>query len=247
MADLRANERKILSVLQKLSGNASVKQLISEAKLSDAAVMRAALTLQEKNLVKISAKLETIIKLNAEGKLEIHKFYSGELQKPKCKSIEACAIHPTIDGAKDLLQLKNPDLKKRAQELNIDLEDVDQRVNAPIRERIRNHFDGLQLQPSMIPLNEDNAKKIWTELRKFLPAFALFKSDRASTDQDPEAQDPLKTAVKEAIKAKEAELTAITEYVRSEVKKIADLTLEKLREMDPTLAAQLNPTFTPQK
>jgi phenylalanyl-tRNA synthetase alpha chain len=69
MADLRANERKILSVLQKLSGNASVEQLISEAKLSDAAVMRAALTLQEKNLVKIHAKLETIIKLNAEGKL----------------------------------------------------------------------------------------------------------------------------------------------------------------------------------
>ena len=69
MADLRANERKILSVLQKLSGNASVEQLISEVKLSDAAVMRAALTLQEKKLVKISAKLETIIKLNAEGKL----------------------------------------------------------------------------------------------------------------------------------------------------------------------------------
>ena len=69
MADLRANERKILSVLQKLSGNASVEQLISGAELSDAAVMRAALTLQEKNLVKINAKLETIIKLNAEGKL----------------------------------------------------------------------------------------------------------------------------------------------------------------------------------
>src|SRR5690606_21739081 len=69
MADLRANEREILSVLQKLSGNASVEQLISETKLSDAAVMRAALTLQEKSLVKIHAKLETVIKLNAEGKL----------------------------------------------------------------------------------------------------------------------------------------------------------------------------------
>ncbi len=69
MADLRANERKLLSVLQKLRGNASVEQVISEAKLSDAAVMRAALTLQEKKLVKIHAKLETIIKLNAEGKL----------------------------------------------------------------------------------------------------------------------------------------------------------------------------------
>jgi phenylalanyl-tRNA synthetase alpha chain len=73
MADLRATEQKILSVLQKLSGNASVEQLISETKLSDAAVMRAALTLQEKKLVKISAKLETIIKLNAEGKLHAQK------------------------------------------------------------------------------------------------------------------------------------------------------------------------------
>lgn len=192
-------------------------------------------------------KLSTEFLLNAEERLEIHKFYSGELQKPKCKSIQAHAIHPTIDGAKDLLQLKNSDLKKRAQELGIDLEGVDQRVNAQIRARIRNHFDDLNLSPSMIPLNEDNAKKIWTELRKYLPAFALFKSDRMSTDQDSEAQDPLKAAVKEAIKAKEVELAAITEYVRSEVQKIANLTLEKLREMDPTLATQLNPTFTSQK
>ena len=190
-------------------------------------------------------KLSTEFLLNTEERLEIHKFYSGELQKPKCKSIQAHAIHPTIDGAKNLLQLKNSDLKKRAQELDIDLEGVDQRVNAQIRARIRDHFDNLNRAPSMIPLNEDNAKKIWTELRKYLPAFALFKSDRTSTDQDPEAQDPLKAAVKEAIKSKEVELAAITDYVRSEVQKIANLTLEKLREMDPTLAMQLNPTFTP--
>jgi len=192
-------------------------------------------------------KLTTEFLLNAEARLEIHKFYSGELQKPKCKSIQAHAIHPTINGAKDLLQLKNSDLKTRAQELGIDLEGVDQRVNAQIRARIRDHFDNLNRAPSMIPLNEDNAKKIWTELRKYLPAFALFKSDRTSTDQDPEAQDPLKAAVKEAVKAKEIELAAITEYVRSEVQEIANLTLEKLREMDPTLATQLNPTFTSQK
>jgi hypothetical protein len=192
-------------------------------------------------------KLSAEFLLNAEERLEIHKFYSGELQKPKCKSIQAYAIHPTIDGAKDLLQLKNSDLKKRAQELGIDLEGVDQRVNAQIRARIREHFINLTLAPSMIPLNEDDTNKIWTGLSKYLPAFALFKSDRTSTDQDPEAQDPLKAAVKEAIKAKEVELSAITEYVRSEVQKIANLTLEKLHEMDPTLATQLNPTFIPPK
>ncbi len=192
-------------------------------------------------------RLSTEFLLNAEGRLEIHKSYSGNIQNPKCKSIEACAIHPTIDGVKDLLQLKNPELKKRAKDLNINLNDVDQRVNAQIRARIREHFSDLHLSQSMIPLNEENAKKIWTELCKYLPAFALFKSDRVSTDQDPEAQDPLKAAVKEAIKAKETELGAITEYVCSEVQKIASATLEKLREMDPTLATQLSPTFTPPK
>ena len=69
MVNLRAHELKIVSALEKLNGKASVNQLTSEAELSDAAVMRAALTLQEKDFVKIHAKLETIIKLNAEGKL----------------------------------------------------------------------------------------------------------------------------------------------------------------------------------
>jgi phenylalanyl-tRNA synthetase alpha chain len=69
MVNLRSQELKILSALEQLGGKASVEQLISQAKLSDAAVMRTALTLQEKNLVKIHAKIETIIKLNAEGKL----------------------------------------------------------------------------------------------------------------------------------------------------------------------------------
>ncbi len=76
-----------------------------------------------------------------------------------------------------------------------------------------------------------------------MPAFALFKADRESTDQDNEAQDPLKSAIKEALKEKEAELNAITDYVQEEVKKIADLTLEKLKEMDPTLASTLSPSI----
>jgi predicted ATP-dependent endonuclease of OLD family len=181
--------------------------------------------------------------LNSEGRLEIHKFYSGDLQNPKCKSIEAYAFHPTIDGVKDILQLKKSDLKKRAEKINVDLSGIDNRVNAQIRARIREHFNDLNNSPTMIPLNQDNAKKIWTELSKCLPAFALFKSDRRSTDQDPEAQEPLKAAVKEAIKSKEEELSKITDYVRREVQKIADLTLKKLREMDPKLASKLSTTL----
>jgi phenylalanyl-tRNA synthetase alpha chain len=67
MADLRAQELKILSTLEQLGEKASVEQLISEAKLSDAAVMRTALTLQEKGFVKIYAEPQTRIKLTDEG------------------------------------------------------------------------------------------------------------------------------------------------------------------------------------
>ena len=67
MVNLRAQELKILSALEQLGGKASVEQLISEAELSDAAVMRTALTLQEKKLVKIHAEPQVIVKLGAEG------------------------------------------------------------------------------------------------------------------------------------------------------------------------------------
>jgi putative ATP-dependent endonuclease of the OLD family len=185
--------------------------------------------------------------LNANGNLEIQKIYSGQLANPKCSNIYAIALHPTVDGVSNLLQLKNPALKKKAKELGIDLTDVDQKVNAQLRNKIRQHFGNLQIAPATIPLNEENAKKIWDSLKTYLPAYALFKSDRSSSDQDPEAQDPLKAAIKEAIKQREADLKAIAEHVEGEVKKIAHKTLEKLSEMDPSLASQLNPQFTPPK
>ena len=67
MANLRANELKFLSVLRHLGGKASVEQLVNKAELSDAAVMRIALTLKEKNLIRIHAEPQVIVKLGAEG------------------------------------------------------------------------------------------------------------------------------------------------------------------------------------
>jgi predicted ATPase len=185
--------------------------------------------------------------LNAQGLLEIHKTYSGHTASPKCTSIAAYAVHPTSDKVNDLIQLKNPELKKRAKELRVDLGDVDQKVNAQLRKSIRDSVDDLKLQPVMVPLNDENAKKAWDGIKAYIPTFALFKSDRTSTDQDPEAQDPLKTAVKEAIKQKETELNELSAHVETEVKRIAEKTLEKLREMDPNLAQQLNPQISVKK
>jgi putative ATP-dependent endonuclease of OLD family len=185
--------------------------------------------------------------LNAQGHLEIHKSYSGHTATPRCTGIAAFAIHPTAEGVSDLLQLKNADLKKRAKDLNADLGGADPKVNAQLRDRIRQAVGDLKLQAAFVPLNDENAKKAWDGIKSLLPVFAIFKSDRASTDQDPEAQDPLKAAIKEAIKQKEVELNAIVSHVENEVRRIADKTLEKIKEMDPTLAQELNPQFTAPK
>jgi phenylalanyl-tRNA synthetase alpha chain len=68
MVDLRENERKMLSILQKLGGKASVEQLVSEQNLSDASIMRAVLALKEMKLLTINEKKQTIAKPNKEGK-----------------------------------------------------------------------------------------------------------------------------------------------------------------------------------
>jgi phenylalanyl-tRNA synthetase alpha chain len=87
MVNLRAQELKLLSALEHLGGKASVEQLISEAKLSDAAVMRTALTLQEKKLAKIHAEPQVIVKLGAEG--ETH----AENGLPERRLIKTLAAH----------------------------------------------------------------------------------------------------------------------------------------------------------
>jgi phenylalanyl-tRNA synthetase alpha chain len=67
MVELREHERKMLITLQKLGGKASVEQLIEASGLPDAAVMRAALTLQEKKIIQTTEKKQTLAKLTREG------------------------------------------------------------------------------------------------------------------------------------------------------------------------------------
>ena len=67
MVELRAQEQRLLSALESLGGSASVEQLIDACGFPDAAVMRTALTLQEKNYIAIHAEHQSVIKLTAEG------------------------------------------------------------------------------------------------------------------------------------------------------------------------------------
>ena len=67
MAELRTQEQQVLAALESLGGSATVDQIIQTCQIQDTAVMRTALTLQEKNLIVIKAKIQNIIKLTPEG------------------------------------------------------------------------------------------------------------------------------------------------------------------------------------
>lgn len=184
--------------------------------------------------------------LNKEGKLEIRKVFNCAKQKPTLVGVFAVAHHPSAEGYEDLLELKIAELKKRVSKLEVDTTDVPLNVSSKIRQAIWKSCDDLRLETRPIKLDgkaEDVTKKVWDQLEKQMPLFQLFKSDRPSTDQDGEAQDPMKAAVKEAIKAQETRLEEIAGIVREQVSAIAQATVEKIAEMDPSLARQLHPHF----
>ena len=185
--------------------------------------------------------LEAEYLVNPDGRLEIRKTYDGSLASPKLTAVEAVAAHPTANGVNDLLQLKKTDLLARAGELAIDLTNVNKQANAPIRAAIWNGAEALKLDWIHVSLEKEGGKQIWSALASYLPAFALFKSDRASTDQDAEAQDPLKAAIRDALKAVEQDLAKVQAHVEAEVRRIAEATVQKIKEMDASVAETLNP------
>lgn len=178
--------------------------------------------------------------LNPDGKLEIKKVFSGAA--PKCEQILIRAAHPTAENFNDLFSLTIAQLRARARELVVDLEGVNETIKSALRHAIWRSTSDEQLAKQLIEL--EGKSKIWKPLQNTLPLFQLFKSDRPSSDQDAEAQDPIKFAIKEALKQKAGELDIIGEHVKRQVEDVTRLTIEKIREMDPDLASQLNPNFS---
>jgi phenylalanyl-tRNA synthetase alpha chain len=68
MVELRENEQKTLLALKKLNGKAGVDQITQVSGLAHAAVMRAMLTLAEKNFVTVHEQKQKIVTLTEEGK-----------------------------------------------------------------------------------------------------------------------------------------------------------------------------------
>lgn len=179
--------------------------------------------------------------LNAHGQLEVTKRFTGAT--PKCEQVFVRALHPTAPRFNDLFGLTIAELRRRAQELNVDLQGANQAIKSALRHAIWSSVPEADLQLQEVAIEIKNT--IWKPLQNALPLYQLFRSDRPSSDQDAEAQDPIKFAIREALSGREAELDAIGEYVRQQVGEVTRATIEKLREMDPGLANELNPVFSP--
>ncbi len=178
--------------------------------------------------------------VNASGCLEIYKIFDCSLKTLKAK-IVANAQHPTANGYADLLELKNSDLKNRLRQMNI--EDADQRNNPLMRKALWKNCSDLQLSLTEVELNKEDAKKIWEQIQSYLPVFALFRSDRPSTDEDKEIQNPMQLAIQQVISELTNDLRQIEDKVRNAATDVAERTLQKLKELDPNLAKELNPSF----
>lgn len=180
--------------------------------------------------------------LRGDGKLEIIKTYDCNAAKGKFSGAFARAMHPSVAGIDDLLSLKLTELKTKAQQRGVDLAGVNQTAKAPVRQAIWAGAGNLQLAEREVSLKKESAKDAFDQIQRYMPIYALFKSDRASTDQDAEAQDPLKAAIKEAIRRRENELNGVIADIRNELASVAARTVEKIREMSPDLANQLHPS-----
>ncbi|MEX1096273.1 MAG: ATP-dependent endonuclease [Planctomycetales bacterium] len=182
--------------------------------------------------------------LNDEGCLQIKKRYKPST--PTKPLVLIVARHPTSEKRNDLHSLKLADLKKRAADLGVAVESVaDGRKSACWRSAIwaSDPSPTFGLTELDVAKSLSECKDLYEGIRNALPVFALFRSDRESKDNDPHAKNPLQEAVKQAQAELRTEIESLETKIRSQVIDRARDTIEKLREMDPQLAATLNPRF----
>lgn len=179
--------------------------------------------------------------LTSEGRLKVRKIYPNAGKE----KVFIIANHPTQVDCADLITLKQKDLKKKVEDLGLE---CDKTKNAEMRKTIRDYYaarGGLLLQEVPIESTKENVKDIWAKLTEYLPTFSLFVSDRTNNEGDKIIQDPLKFAVQrmfddDVIKAL---CHQIAERVINELQSVATGTLDKLNEMNPEIANQLNPSI----
>ena len=187
----------------------------------------------------VSTTLEHEYLLDTRGFLEIRKKYDTAGKE----TVWIYANHPTNEGFHDLLSKKNNDLKTKIRAQHLE-DQVNLTINAEMRHALWAQLgESLTLEMTLINVSQADEKKLWPGIRVFLPAYRLFKSDRTSTDKDNEAQSPISAAMKAALQEQQVVLDRIAEEVREKVTAVANKTVEKLSEFNPSLAGTLSPRF----
>lgn len=178
--------------------------------------------------------------LNTQGNLTINKRFK-DAGKAK---VFIKANHPTNNDCNNLLSLKQPELKKKVEELSLT---CDKTRNAEMRKAIWQYYsanlDLHEVELEVSSTKDSGMRDIYAKLDDYLPMYSLFQSDRSNSDKDKEAQDPIKEAVKlimsdTTIKDKCRE---IADAVTGRLQQVTSSTLQKLREMNPEIANSLNP------
>jgi putative ATP-dependent endonuclease of the OLD family len=186
--------------------------------------------------------LENEFLLNEEGFLEIHKLYDCS-KSTITPNVMLVANYPDHELFSGMVNFKQADYTTLLKKLEIDKSFVDDlRSNVSIRKAIFKHTE-FKLTTTEMALDRNDGKSIWEKLKNEIPLYSLFQSDRPSLDGDSEVQDPMKLAVKQALQDVEQQLNEIKDKVMDASLKVANATVEKLNEMDSSLATQLSPHF----
>lgn len=187
--------------------------------------------------------------LNSKGQIEIKRVW--KFGNSTTKSAYLIANHPTHDTLRGILSLKNTPLKQLAASIEgIDLTGVNRTKNPSLRKAIREAIE-FEIEEIEIKIDgtidkEDNIRAISTNLKKSLPIFSLFKVDKTIDDKDKDVQDPMKQAIKETLAIAEiAEmLKEVEKAIKKESTKVADKTLEKLKDIDEKMAEKMKSDFS---
>lgn len=149
-----------------------------------------------------------------------------------------CSSFPLLNG-KPLISLKIAELRKACTDAELPLVG-DQTKSRTFRMALY-ESDLIEFEPYELEVSKakEDAKALWEKLKLELPIYNLFKADRASTDQESEAQDPLQAVIKEVISRYEDDFEKLTSTVNDELRIITDKTIRKLKNLNPDVADQL--------
>lgn len=181
--------------------------------------------------------------LSSDKTLVIKKVFDCSKKSPAV-DIYIVANHPTNSDISNLLELKEKELQSIIKSKKIDSK---LKGNPEMRKAIWASTTDLEIKKVEIPISKpkEDAKRIWEQIEMYLPIFALFQSDRNSSDTDNEVQDPMKSAIATALAEVQDDIDRIQKKVKEKAEEIANNTHRALETIDKNLANKLQPKFTP--